>query len=381
MPRTYENGALPMKRVEQISKERSWPQNCRQSGECGLIRRDSTYKQTRRPVANPGVGNKVKSMFIGDLSSRPCPEWHMTSSKASLAFAVVVGVFAAVYLSTAKAAASFYILDGQQIRMVPGDPATVYPDLWAVFYFRQGVATDTSSNRWGMDVGSTAENVRQAVERSQKFEKRYEKWCGCSWGTNTFFNPLYPIAITSSSSTRYRFTSYFSAYKIELLKTSRGVLDRISALMDTVNNANDLSSEPRWFPEWRGPALDALRLIHKRLDKFFAIREQISAISDAAMHDLAYNFDKAHSESFSNDLERVRSDIASLDLNHTSAVNSTVPRGLDCVDDSTLLGGSHPQCCVTAGYHVCDLGESPDYAHARDDREISQCNRLICRNR
>src|SRR5215467_777744 len=92
-----------------------------------------------------------------------------------------------------------YISNGQSLTEVRLDPEHVQADRWAAFYFKKDASGSEASQRWGVEIQTSPAEVMKSVVTSQEFERTYAKWCGCEWGSNTFFNVIAPVAMTKSS--------------------------------------------------------------------------------------------------------------------------------------------------------------------------------------
>lgn len=89
----------------------------------------------------------------------------------------------------------FYIQDGKTLFFHPyGNPDDIKPSEWQVRLYKRGQSTGGNDN-WGLISEKSASKVLETLKKDQDFERRWEKWCGCSWGADTHFNPLGPIAV------------------------------------------------------------------------------------------------------------------------------------------------------------------------------------------
>jgi hypothetical protein len=208
-------------------------------------------------------------------------------------------------LPSQPSSAEYYDYDGRNLSYHAGDPPThgLFIDYWAVYYFRQGVPTANPTFRWGMDISKSAAGVKKSVLQAQKFEKTYEKWCGCSWGPNTHFNPLYPVAVYSGQ--KIRQSSEFLK-DLERMSNNRVVdsygrklheiYDNISEILDRVNQAADLAGQRRIVPEWKDPLADFFRAMHKVLDQYAHLQAEVGDIGNQAIRNLDSALDSLESD-------------------------------------------------------------------------------------
>src|SRR4051794_34861448 len=115
----------------------------------------------------------------------------------------------------------YYISDGESLTEVRSNTEHVPADRWAAFYMKKGASGTETSQRWGVEIQTSGSEVMQSVVTRQKFERTYAKWCGCEWGSNTFFNVIAPVAMTKSSPA-------LSAGKAEVLMKAQNIGDRIA---------------------------------------------------------------------------------------------------------------------------------------------------------
>jgi cell division septation protein DedD len=186
----------------------------------------------------------------------------------------VVLLFSQAGLSpTASAAVGvqglYYISDGQSLTEVRSDPEQVQADRWAAFYFRKGTSGPDASQRWGLEIQTSPAEVMKSVVTSQEFERAYAKWCGCEWGSNTFFNVIAPVALTKSSPA-------LSAGKAEIIIKAQNIRDRIEQIVKTLNGESELVAEKKVLPEY-------VENIHKALDQYATLNNVISLLSDNAV--------------------------------------------------------------------------------------------------
>src|SRR5436305_10549313 len=85
----------------------------------------------------------------------------------------------AIALPAAGSPGLYYVSNDQSLTEVRSDPQHVQADRWAAFYFKKGASSAVTSQRWGVEIQSSAAEVMKSVAASQKFERAYEKWCGC----------------------------------------------------------------------------------------------------------------------------------------------------------------------------------------------------------
>jgi cell division septation protein DedD len=194
----------------------------------------------------------------------------------SLTLLTVVVVFVQ---STPKVTASattggqglYYISNGQSLTEVRSEPEHVQAERWAAFYFRKGASSSVLSQRWGLEIQSSPAEVMKKVAESQKFERTYEKWCGCEWGSNTFFNVIAPVAMTKSSSA-------LSAGKADVIIKAQGIGNRIGHIVETVDGAEYMEN------------------IHQAMDQYGVINNLIYLLSDNAVANIEKRLNQLVSE-------------------------------------------------------------------------------------
>ena len=170
----------------------------------------------------------------------------------------------------------YYISDGQSLTEVRSDPEHFQAVRWAAFYFKKGASSSVTTLRWGVEIQTSPAEVMKSVVASQKFERTYEKWCGCEWGSNTFFNVIAPVAITESSSA-------LIGGKAEVIIKAQGIGGRLAQIVKTVNDASDLAAEKELPMRPTGPFAEYVENIHKALDQYGTINNLISLLSDNAV--------------------------------------------------------------------------------------------------
>jgi hypothetical protein len=119
----------------------------------------------------------------------------------------------------------YYVFDGNSVSLIRQDPNQVSAPEWAAFYFKKGRSTDNPNSKWGSSTKKTPAEVLKSVEADQKFERQYEKWCGCSWGDYTFFNVLAPVAMRKSPTT-------LDPLKVNLLNKAHETWDKAQGLVE-----------------------------------------------------------------------------------------------------------------------------------------------------
>ena len=204
------------------------------------------------------------------VSARAVPRRNLTH-RPRIGLAVLFVAIALALLipwSGSKAANSYYVFDGNSLVTVFDSPSNAHADQWAAFYFKKGTSPTEISQRWGMDLGSTPDEVLHNVEINQNFEKRYEKWCLCSWGPNTFFNSVAPVAMVKEASA-------LRPRQVEILAKAHSAWDRVQGLIGRFNKAADLASELK-LPRLggTGPFADFMGAMHASIDQFMAISSQ-----------------------------------------------------------------------------------------------------------
>ena len=199
----------------------------------------------------------------------------MKSPIAVLTLCLTTGLLAVS--ASATYAQTYYVSDGISLTLVYGDPQKAKAVEWAAFYFARGARAGAMSQRWGVDTKATAAAVLQSVTANQTFERAYEKWCGCSWGPNTFFNALAPVALQQPS--HVLLTAPQSAF----LDRAHAAWDGFAALRDQFNTALQLAGEENLRPLASGPIAEFLSAMHETVDRFAAVSDQIARPALAAL--------------------------------------------------------------------------------------------------
>src|SRR5579863_4091114 len=97
--------------------------------------------------------------------------------------------------TAARGQGPYYVFDGQSVTEVPRIPDDGQADRWAAFYLKTGASGSLAAQRWGAEFQSSPVEVMESVVTNQEFQRTYAKWCGCEWGSDTFFNVIVPVAI------------------------------------------------------------------------------------------------------------------------------------------------------------------------------------------
>ncbi len=103
-----------------------------------------------------------------------------------------------MFLNSIYAYDKYYIESGNNIIEVNELPPEMHVSKWIYRLYQKGKDTK-GTNYWGVIDKRSVESLNKELLRSQSFEKNYESFCKCSWGDNTFFNALGPIAVLENS--------------------------------------------------------------------------------------------------------------------------------------------------------------------------------------
>ena len=172
-----------------------------------------------------------------------------------------------------------YIYDGQYLIVIHSDPDRVHVDQWGAFYFQKGASTSSMSQRWGMETKNTPAEVMKSVEASQKFERTYEKWCRCDWGTDTFFNVIAPIAMTKSALD-------LSPKQHQMSDQVHGIWDRGQEMLKLFNDASATADADGLLKSMSGPFAVFMRNMHTALDQAMSINTLVTQYSDSDLASL-----------------------------------------------------------------------------------------------
>jgi hypothetical protein len=205
----------------------------------------------------------------------------------ALGFTIILAACVTVFpthSATAQAAQSYWVFDGTSLSVVHRDPATVQAPEWAAFYFRKSAPAGTMSQRWGIDTGKSAAEVLRKVAANQRFERQYEKWCECSWGSNTFFNVIAPVAL-SKGPVLTPLSEITSARVAATYQHLHAGLDRILKYRDLFNHAATLAGEQK-LPTVPGPFAEFMSNIHKALDRWHAFNSEMEGYYNSSSEQL-----------------------------------------------------------------------------------------------
>jgi hypothetical protein len=170
----------------------------------------------------------------------------------------------------------YYVFDGNSLSLVRQDPTNVSAPKWAAFYFKKGRSAEIN-NRWGLSEKKTPAEVLKSVESNQKFERQYEKWCGCEWGEETFFNVIAPVAMRDSGRIA------LDPLKVQLLNKTHDTWDEAQELMERYDNAAELSGGEPLRKVVSGPLAEFLKNMHDIVDKYQSAYQKITRYSGSAL--------------------------------------------------------------------------------------------------
>jgi hypothetical protein len=198
---------------------------------------------------------------------------------ALLAGVLSLSTAAMALQSGASGQSYYYVFDGNSLSLVQQDPTNVSAPKWAAFFFLKGRST-AISNRWGMSEKNTPADVLKSVESSQQFERSYEKWCGCDWGEETFFNVIAPVAMMDTGKVA------LDPLKVQLLNKTNEAWDNVQELMEQYNQAAELSGGETLRKVVTGPVAEYFKNVHNAIDEYKSTYEKIMQYSDAALQNL-----------------------------------------------------------------------------------------------
>ena len=182
---------------------------------------------------------------------------------------------------------SYYVYDGRTLSEVRDDPSRITVDQWLLLYFKKGASTESMSAQWGMGLEKTPEAVLNSVEKNQKFERHFEKWCQCTWGSDTFFNVVAPVATVQKASD-------FNRHQLAILILSKahGGWDRIQELVGRFNTAAELAGEQRLPKLGGGPFSEFMNAMHSSIDQALSINSQVTRYSGTAIDNFESQLDR-----------------------------------------------------------------------------------------
>lgn len=181
--------------------------------------------------------------------------------------------------SQAIALDSYYVISGDSFQRVQGDPKAIMVEYWAAYFFKKGEPTSPVSRAWGAHTSDSPEAVARHVQMNQDFEKRYQRWCGCAWGADTFFNAVAPVAVVKKTSKN----SAIDSQKAGLLKQLHETWDQLIEVRDRFNNAADLAGEQKLLTLKSGPFSDFMHAMHESVDKAMSLQNELTLYSDIAV--------------------------------------------------------------------------------------------------
>jgi hypothetical protein len=205
---------------------------------------------------------------------------------------IAMALAAACLWTSVASAEKYYVSDGKKIELIDGDPADANVAEWAVYFFRRGDTAENPSKAWGSETADSPAAIEKLIENDQKFEKSYEKWCGCAWGKDTFFNPLAPVGLLNKS-------KQLGAKSQSVLEKAHAAADRIESLIERFNDAATLAGDEKLPTLIKGPLADFAKHLHKVFDKFLATKKEVTQLSDSAIASLDKQL-----EAFGTDLEQ-----------------------------------------------------------------------------
>jgi hypothetical protein len=204
-------------------------------------------------------------------------------SRRSLLFVrmvcTVVAAFSFQREVATQSSSVYFVYDGTSLTRVTGNPRRSPATEWGAFYFPRGVSPTDPAKRWGLDLKKSPGDALKAVAANQKFEKKYERWCGCDWGRNTFSNAVAPVAMVKKAAA-------FNPKQAQLLSKAHAVWDKVQASLDTFDKAASLAGESSGGRASNGPAAEYMRAMHRAFDQFHSINSQITPYSNTTMRKL-----------------------------------------------------------------------------------------------
>ncbi len=120
-------------------------------------------------------------------------------------FVLILCLLVAAPSAKAQQPTAYYVYHGTTLQIFYDNPAHAQYSRWQVWLFQGGVRIPLHSaglqySRWGLIEGWSAESVTMRLKAFQGFEEAYLKFFGSgTWGRDTFFNPIGPIAVTDQA--------------------------------------------------------------------------------------------------------------------------------------------------------------------------------------
>ena len=182
---------------------------------------------------------------------------------SSLIFSLYL--FTAVVSARAQQQNPHYVYDGKILQVVDEELALAKCKRWQVWLYQEGVripryTAGLQYSRWGLMEGTSAENVMKQLQASQNFEAAYLTFFGSNtWGRDTFFNPVGPIALTAG-------LSEDRPPALEKLYQLRWLHERVNKLIGAVSPSleNNPSEGPTsYVKEYFDQIRDALQRVSK----------------------------------------------------------------------------------------------------------------------
>lgn len=195
---------------------------------------------------------------------------------------MLLAAFTSVFGASTAARAGYYVDYGAGGGLIyeRQDPPENADLQWAVYWFRKGGSNTNPSTRWGADYENSPQMIEKRVAGAQKFEKQYERWCGCDWGPYTFFNPAYPIAIVPFM--KPFLSPVLSQEQRAFAAKAHATVDELLDLAERFNSAAELADDSK-LKLRGGPIRDFVDAMHKSLDDWMRVNSEIQSYSAMAM--------------------------------------------------------------------------------------------------
>lgn len=184
---------------------------------------------------------------------------------------------------TARAADSgYYVQKGSAMfRVTDGAASKVVAKEWQIrLYKKNGPTSGPGSRSWGLITGKSADSVNRQLASYQTMEKGWEKCAGMSWGEDTYFNPLGPIAIVESDKPKI----------LAALDTADSIVSKLKNLKDGFDKIMEaVATEPKE----NNPFASVGTVLKEYTDNFKDVQQKLAklkqklAIGDAAMSEFS----------------------------------------------------------------------------------------------
>ena len=154
-----------------------------------------------------------------------------------------------------------------------GNESRVQADEWQIWLYPPDRSANGGPGRWGLLSGKTAADVRHQLERSQRFDRLYERWAHVSvqQDRNSSFNPFGPVAVLRDNGRPPAVTAALGR-----LEQLQDILGELQDGQDVVDRISGNKAPPTPFDQTGsvfGDYVDALKIAR---DKVLDLRTRLT---------------------------------------------------------------------------------------------------------